>query len=114
MGRSHAGASEVRAFADRLDHWGVAITPASDVVDLTGARSLEEMPERVHEVKGVDVVSHLLTAIAEYHIRCVRHCALCEISEKTVQLRPRVTGTCQATTTEAHGLHTEISPVFLN
>src|SRR5260370_28556444 len=87
IGPSHGAASQVLAFADRLDNRAVAITPTADVIDLGRARGLKEMPERVHEVKGVDVVSHLLTAIAEYHIMCVRHCALCEIREKTVHLR---------------------------
>jgi hypothetical protein len=42
------------------------------------------MPERVHQVEGVDVVAHLLAAIAEHDIRGVGHRAFYEVGEKAV------------------------------
>ena len=39
--------------------------PAADVVNLCGARRLEEFPERVYQIVAVDVVSDLFAFVAK-------------------------------------------------
>src|SRR6516164_3250050 len=72
------------------------------------------MPERVHQVKRMDVVAHLLAAISEHDVRSIGNRTFYEVSEKAVQLRPRMVGTSETTATKAGSLHTEIAPVFLD
>src|SRR5690242_21722509 len=85
---SHLPAGQVLAFVDCLEHRAVAVTPPADVVHLAGARSLKEMPKRVHQVEGVDVVANLLAGVPEHDIRGVINRTLYQISKKTMQLRP--------------------------
>src|SRR3974377_1583437 len=75
-------ASQVLAFLDSLEHRAVAVSSAADVVHLTGARKLKEMPKRVHQIEGMDIVAHLLAPIIEDDVRGTRHRAFYEVGQK--------------------------------
>src|SRR5262249_11413219 len=110
----HPPADQVLAFLNCLEHRTIAITPAANVVYLTGTRSLKELPGGFHEVKRVDVITSLLAAIPEHDIRGIGNRALHQIGEKAMQLRTRMAGTRKTTAAEANRLHAEITPIFLH
>ena len=73
-----------------------------------------ESRERRDEIGGVDVVAHLLAAVAEHGVRLAGHRAAHQIGEEAVQLRARVVGAGQAAAAKADGGHVEVAPVLLH
>ena len=87
---------------------------AADVIDLSGARSLEEFPEGVHQIVAVDVIAHLLAFVAKNPVRLPGDRAFHQVGQETVQFRAGMGRAGEATAAEAHGLHAEIIAIFLH
>ena len=110
----HLSVGQRLALIDGFEYRAIAVAAATDIVYLAGSGRLEKMPERAHQVEGMDIVADLLPGISENDIRRIGKSASGEIRKEAMQLSSRMAGTCNTTTTKADGLHAEISPVFLN
>jgi hypothetical protein len=77
---------------DRLERRAVAGAPPADVIDRARAWRTVKGRERGHQVGGVDVVAHLLTAIAIHGVGLTGHRAAHQIGEKGMQTRARMVG----------------------
>ncbi len=73
-----------------------------------------ERLKRRDQIGRMDVVAHLLAAIAEHGVVLARHRAAHQVREEPVQLRARVIRTCEAAAAEADGGHVEVTPVLLH
>src|SRR5690242_10134726 len=104
-------AGDLLAELDRLEHRAVALASTADVVDGRGARSPAELVERVHQIGAVDVVPHLLSAVAEDGVRLAGHGAAHQVGEEPVQLRARVVRAGETAAAEADGRQVEVAPV---
>src|SRR5215469_15205106 len=111
---AHFATDQVPAFRDRFQHRAIAVPATANVIHLAAARSLEKMPKCVNEIEGVNIVPHLLSAVAEDNIGGVVDRAFDEIGEKPVQLSPRMPGAGEAPAAEARSFHAKISPVLLD
>ena len=99
---------------DGLQHRAIGEAAATDIVDLARARSIEEAPERVHQIEGMDVVADLLAVVAEDRVRLAADRAFDEIGEEAMQLRAGMAGPGQAAAAEAGRAHAEIAAIFLH
>ena len=63
---------------------------------------------------AVDVVAHLLAAVAEDRVRLAGDGAAHQVGEEAVQLRAGVLRAGQAAAAEADGRHVEVAPVLLH
>ncbi len=70
--------------------------------------------ERGDEVGGVDVVAHLLPAVAEHGVGLAEHGAAHQVGQEPVQPRARVVGAGQAAAAKADRGHVEVAPVLLH
>ena len=62
----------------------------------------------------MDVVAHLLAAVAEDRVGLAGHRAPHQVGEEAVQLRAGVVGAGQAAAAEADRRHLEVAPVLLH
>ncbi len=72
------------------------------------------VPECVHQVGGVDVVSDLLALVAKDRIRGSGDRTPDQVREKAVQLGARVGGAGEAASAEADRVHAEVASVLLH
>src|SRR5215831_12694975 len=68
VGPLQVAAGEILAPLDCFEHRAITVPPAADIIHFTDARSLEVMPERIYQVKRMNVVANLLPAVAEHDI----------------------------------------------
>src|SRR3954468_11449149 len=106
-------AGDTLAHPDRLDHRAVAAAAPTEVVDRPHAGRAVERLERPRAVGGVDVVPHLLAAVAEDRVALARHGAAHQVRQEPVELRTSVVGPGQAAASEAGRGHLEVAPVLL-
>src|SRR5207248_1146252 len=92
---------DLLAELDRLEHRAVAGAAAADVVDGCDARALAELVEGGDEIGTVDVVAHLLAAVAEDGVGPRGDDAAHQVSEEAVQLGAGVVRPRQAAAAEA-------------
>ena len=86
---------------------------AADIVHLSLAGILVEMPEGGNQVVAVDIVAHLLALVAEDGVGPAGDGAPDQVGEKAVQFGARMGRACQAAAAEGAGLQTEVATVFL-
>src|SRR5271154_3110532 len=84
------------AEVDCLEHRDIRLAPPAQVIDGRATRIGMKRRERSHYVVSVDVVAHLLAAIAKDRVGSASDSALHEVGEKAVQLRASVLRAGQA------------------
>src|SRR6266568_3770368 len=102
--------NSLECFEDRAT---VGPAPA-DVVDLRAAGILIESVDKPGDVKGMNVVTHLLALVAVDFVEPTVEVALDQVAEESMQLDTAVIWTGEAPAAETAAAQTEISPVFLN
>jgi hypothetical protein len=107
-------AGDPLAGLDRLQHRAVGEAPAADVVDRRRLRVGGKGEEGVDEVGAVDVVAHLLAAVAEDGVVLAGHRALHQVGEEPVQLGAGVLGAGQTAAAEADRRQPEVAAVLLD
>ena len=73
---------------DCLDHRAVGLPAPADVVDLAGSGRLEDLPERLGEVVGVEVVANHCSLVAIDRVGPALERTLCEVGEKPCSSAP--------------------------
>jgi len=96
IGPVHDSPGQTLARGDRLQQRAVGVPAAANVVNGAGSRRLDEVPERVDKIVGMDVVAHLLTVVAKHCVSLTGHRAFSEICQKTVEHRTGVSANSRA------------------
>jgi hypothetical protein len=99
---------------NRLQHRAAGMSSSTDVINLSRTRRFEEFPKRIDEVVAVDVVTHLLALVPKDAVGQAVGGAFHQISQKPMQFRAGVSGSCQASTAEADRFHSKIPAVLLH
>src|SRR4051794_29649332 len=99
---------------DRLKHRAVAVAASADVVNRGHSRSPMKGLERGHEICRVNVVAHLLAAIAEHGVALSSDRAAHQVGEEAMELRPGVIRAGQAAAAKARSRQFKVAAVLLN
>src|SRR6478735_2895605 len=99
---------------DRLEHRAVAVAASTDVVDRRHSRSPVKGLECGHEICRMNVVAHLLAAIAEHRVGLSRHRAAHQVGEEAVELRSGVIWAGEAAAAKACSGHFKVAAVLLH
>ena len=87
---------------------------SSQVIHLGWTGALNELVHELDDVVGMNVIAYLLTLVAEYFVSAPFQIAEDEVTEKAMQLDPRVVRTGQASCAQTTGGHLEVPPVLLH
>src|SRR6185436_18532245 len=110
----HRLTGEVLHPLERLEN-GAGIGPApAEVVDLPGARVLDERLDEPGDIVRVDVVPHLFAFVAEHVVAAAAEVHLDQVVQEPVQLHARVIRACEAAATQAARVHAEVPAVLLH
>ena len=110
----HWSAGQPLTFRDGFEDRTIGVPGTPDVIDCRNFWRSENLPEGIHQIKGVDVVANLLAFIAKNIVWLVCYGAFDKIRKKAVKCRAGMTRAGQAATAEAGCFQAEITPVFLN
>jgi len=88
----HLFAGDTLAHGNCFENRAAVRASPADVVDTRGSRCTVKLRERAHEVGAVDVVAHLLAAVAVDGVRLPGYGAPHEIRQEAVKLSTGVVG----------------------
>ena len=87
----HRTAVDFFAKRDGFLHRTVAVSSTTGVVNFARSWILRVMPEHVHEIERMDIVTNLLPLISKNCIGGISDGAFDKVRKKSVQLRSRMT-----------------------
>ena len=102
-----------RERVDRLQQRQAVAAAAAQVVDLAAARRALEVQEQIRDVGRVNLIAHLLAAVAEDRVALAEHGAADDVVEEAVELDGGVIGARQAAAAEHADRHLEVAPILL-
>src|SRR4029453_7660679 len=97
-----------------FQHRTIRVAASADVVNRGDPRQTEEFPKGGNQIMAMNVVPDLFAAVPENPVRFSSHCALHQVSKKTVQLGAGMRRSGQTAAAKANGFHSEILSIFLN
>src|SRR5437867_3375183 len=96
-----------------LEHGSAVLPAAAQIVDFSRPGIPDEGLERGDHINAVNLIPHLFPFVTVYRIDIARNRDAHQIRKKAVQLHARVSGTCQAASSEDPHLQTEVPAIFL-